>query len=113
MLFLRAPVADVRRAFQAEALLFLEILAGLITDFAGAAGALTDLYLIADIRSFATEAPSAEVMRIVESPAWLDIIHSVKLDLFRDRCWVLAKESRNVFERHAFFKAGFDVLPVV
>ena len=112
MSFLRASVADIRRLGKSAAFFLLKVFAVLVADRAGRAVTVTDNDAVTDIGTLAAEPFGTEVVRIIEYPFGLDIIHPVKPDFLRYGGWILAKEPGNVLEGSAFIQLDFDVFPV-
>lgn len=105
-------VADAGSPVETSALLFDKRRTHLTTFDAGSAFRVTEDDLTANIGFTTAEASGTEVVRVVENPSGMYIIHPVEPDLFGDGIGGLTKESGDVFKRTSLLQRILDILSV-
>ena len=105
-------VVDIGSRVETSALLFDKRRTHLIAFDARSAFRVAEDDLTADIGFTTAEASGTEVVRVVENPFGMYIIHPVEPDLFGDGRGVLTKESGDVFKRTSLLQRILDILSV-
>lgn len=105
-------VADIGSRVETSALLFDKRRTHLIAFDARSAFRVAEDDFTADIGFTTAEASGTEVVRVVENPFGMYIIHPVEPDLFGDGIGGLTKESGDVFKRTSLLQRILDILSV-
>ena len=105
-------VADVGSPVETAALLFDERMTHLIAFDAGSAFRVAEDDLTADIGLTTAKASGTEIMRVVEDPFGVHIIHPVEPDLFGDRSGIFTEESGDVLKGTSLLQRILDILSV-
>lgn len=107
-----AAIAYVKRLIKAVATLFYEVRTCLITSRAGGAFDTTDKNLSTSICLVAMITMDAKVVSIVEGTLVIPIAQPMFFDLIRNRSWILAKVSGDVFVRLPLIEGSLNELTV-
>lgn len=103
-------VADVGSRVGTVALLFDKRRIHRTAFDEGSAFRVAEDDLTADTGFTTAEASGTEVVRVVENPSGMSIIHPVEPDLFGDGSGILTKESGDVFKRTFLRQRILDIL---